>query len=390
MGFIEMWENAVDICNVLQGKHLEQSVAHDFKQTCGTSNSPSSLGILISMAGTLVQKYRPLIELWRCYASKHGYKFVLDTATHDVLDTEWLKRRSAWTIQYSHMNRSASKQNSAYYWLKWVSAAEHLALFDWLLVVDGDTLISPPCQHIRLLKLLKIGHVVVKDYCPQCAPNSGVAFIRNSAHGHLFLKLLLEKRTWWDLSGDQDAFGLTLIEMLFLEHAHKSKAVEQTFASLVANGCIRYALPRYDSTKVEASFAACWHAKKRTITKSILLSSGGANFSTVQFLDATKYDINNLNGIDRRKLQKDADDLVFKHSLSSGPLISHFAGHRDMSTQLFGAIAREFSLPSSKTLESNGYANLCQQWSIQKKRECRPGMRSWRDRCVRGSWLCAA
>merc|ERR1712228_968394 len=101
----------------------------------------------------------------------------------------------------------------------------------------------------------------------------------------------------------------------------------------------------------------------------------GSNISqnVVQFINSRMFDVNNLNGLirpSRRELYP--PEAVWYYPVSTGPLITHFAGHRDIGEKLYGAIAKEFDLPSGSDLKSSQYAGLCKQWGKQESRACIP------------------
>mmetsp|Transcript_7819 Transcript_7819/g.16832 ORF Transcript_7819/g.16832 Transcript_7819/m.16832 type:complete len:300 (+) Transcript_7819:1-900(+) len=131
-----------------------------------------------------------------------------------------MKDGSRWRVHGSDLERS--------WWTRWVAARRELSNHDFLLVVDPDTFVFPSCFFTRLEEafsgVLQSGsqaEVFVRDIRDGEDLNNGVAMVRSSEGGHLFLDLLVSKERWPSaVAGpgpcmyDQSAFYEALLELM--------------------------------------------------------------------------------------------------------------------------------------------------------------------------------
>ena len=162
------------------------------------------VGILLAGNFAMIERYQPYINLWRCYALRHGFEFIIDTNTKHLDD------------HFRALN-----------WARWTSAQRNLKFYDWLVIVDPDMFVAPSCWSRSIMEVVDDVlkgtsedevHVVTRDVHDGQTMNNGVTIIRNSEIGHMFLDMLLEKMTYMQVfMFDQGSFDETVLEMLALE-----------------------------------------------------------------------------------------------------------------------------------------------------------------------------
>jgi len=212
--------------------------------------------------------------LWQCYAHRHSYHFVYDTAPyparpklHFTSPTAGGKALPAIDADFGmealhFLNATPSgiwtDAHDFKWWQRWYAARRHLPFFDVLLVVDADTAVFPACTGIGLLEALNMKDgglessywpgAATRDARPGEDLNGGVMVLTRSPWGRLYLELLLAKSRWpVDLAGSggwchsrQGAELHSFLELMALEQAAtQGLPLNQS----IALDCLRYALP---------------------------------------------------------------------------------------------------------------------------------------------------
>lgn len=200
--------------------------------------------VLVAMAGPGLAQFKDYVAWWRCYAEKHGYRFFLD---HEVQEGDLITSLDLSGLFESERKTFLSQINP-YIWFKLLSAKRRLDETDWLILVDHDTVPTPGCgMEVPIIEVFGKScckgtcwcHVVTADQWPINISdlgiglsfggeekNSGFTMIRNSAWGHLFLDLALERRQWPGMGiADQDAMAEAMLELMVLENPDTSRGL---------------------------------------------------------------------------------------------------------------------------------------------------------------------
>ena len=158
---------------------------------------PPRIGILLAGNEEMLERYQPYINLWRCYALRHGFEFIIDTNVRHLQD------------HYRALN-----------WARWTSAQRNLKFYDWLVIVDPDMFVAPSCWSRSIMEVLDDVlqgtsvdevHLVTREVHDGQTMNNGVTIIRNSEIGHLFLQMHLEKMSYMQIfMFDQGSFDETV------------------------------------------------------------------------------------------------------------------------------------------------------------------------------------
>lgn len=262
-----------------------------------TSTRPTEVAVLLAATSSMLQRYQPFINLWRCYALSHGLGFILET------------------------DQGAAPSPN---WMRWFAAERFLSFYDALLIVDPDQVIVAPCWHLSIAELLgtwptpdrPAPDVGVRDFGRPQTLNNGVALLRNSPRGWHFLKLLLEKASWLHtMEHDQGPFDETVLEMLSME-AMAANDINESYDS----ECAQFLFPNSKGHHDLARYAmCCWRT-----TESLSGPFGERRSQVIRFLDPRQYDVNHVVGA---------------RGLSDPALLYHFAGRSkdwDAMLQTFG------------------------------------------------------
>eukprot|EP00933_Yihiella_yeosuensis_P020572 TRINITY_DN16464_c1_g1_i1.p1 TRINITY_DN16464_c1_g1~~TRINITY_DN16464_c1_g1_i1.p1 ORF type:complete len:483 (+),score=77.11 TRINITY_DN16464_c1_g1_i1:157-1605(+) len=230
-----------------------------------------NVAILLASDAKALRRFQPFINLWRCYALRHNYHFILDTDV--TLVTE---------------------EGLPLNWLRWFAAERHLEFHDYLLVVDPDQFIVPECWHLSIVDEVladrkELPDVILKDTGAPQTLNNGVVFVRNSPRGRFFLELLLKKAPWLNtIQFDQGAFDETVLEVLGFEKAAKAGSMRYGYDSL----CLPYQFKREDGVELIAHYAMCWWNEAEHMAGKV----GNRSSNTFRFVDPRKIDINHVVG----------------------------------------------------------------------------------------------
>eukprot|EP00929_Paragymnodinium_shiwhaense_P068232 TRINITY_DN34282_c0_g1_i2.p1 TRINITY_DN34282_c0_g1~~TRINITY_DN34282_c0_g1_i2.p1 ORF type:complete len:597 (+),score=103.81 TRINITY_DN34282_c0_g1_i2:152-1942(+) len=278
-----------------QGQRPGESTSFS-KQEAEEATS-SVVGILLPVLGRAKEEFAPYFEWWRCYCTRYGFKFFLDDGEEPadlvppdlqaILDGD---RRDAASSPLWGLSKTdiayIKKSVTPFAWLRWLSAEKHLHLVGLLIVIEPDMVPSPGCgMEIPLNAFAHLccnGHcicdVVVGDMKPHSwegVPdvnansgedmNTGFSMIRNSPRGHLFLRLVLQRKAWPGLGmPDQDAAGEAVLEMLSLER----RLLDKEPADFLYQGqCLPKMFhrprslqdPRLPWSYSSADYGMCWH-----------------------------------------------------------------------------------------------------------------------------------
>ncbi|OLQ04538.1 hypothetical protein AK812_SmicGene12385 [Symbiodinium microadriaticum] len=271
-------------------EHLLNSMHSDWP--AGTADG--KVGLLVAVAGPVADEMADFIRWWKCYADRHGYLFLQDDEEpEDMVPPAFAQLLAATAVRgVDRLSlHTLKRQVSRYAWLKWISAKSHLGEVDWLLLVDPDMYPTPGCgmdvpvveTYERICSGTSACSVISNDMWPRDwaviekerrqvgggylsggqDKNAGFTMIRNDQLGHLFLDLVLERRSWFGLGmPDQDAAGEALLELISLENSLSDKP-------LYDNGCMvnmfltpasSLLLPNGDSVSSyrPADYGMCW------------------------------------------------------------------------------------------------------------------------------------
>merc|ERR1712091_382500 len=114
--------------------------------------------------------YQPFINLWRCYALRHGLAFILETDDQEV----------------------SAPYHRAPNWLRWLTARRYIEFYKALLVVDPDQFIVPECWNMSIPAILgawsgDAPDIATRDFGQPQTLNNGVVLLRSTAVGIFFL-----------------------------------------------------------------------------------------------------------------------------------------------------------------------------------------------------------
>lgn len=279
------------------------------------------VAVLMAATPSMLKVYQPFINLWRCYALRHGLGFILETDDVDV----------------SYPNQRAPN------WMRWFAARRYIHFYSALLVVDPDQFVVPECWGVSIpallgaragpAKLATRGEeatldaglvatpaVATRDFGRPQTLNNGLALIRNSSRGLYFLEALLLKAAWMQtIEKDQGAFDETILEVLGLEARERG---EEGYDS----ECTQHLFPTAGGNHEIARYALCWWR-----WAEVLAGPFGARRShVVHFLDPRVADVNHVVGA------RGMDDPA---------LLYHFAGR----SKDWGAMLDTFGLERRHT-----------------------------------------
>lgn len=272
------------------GVPLRASSVQNAQQGAGPTSQSSKKQVAVLLAATpsMLSTYQPFINLWRCYAIRHGLAFILETD-----DTE---------VQRPHQR--------APNWLRWLAARRYIEFYAALLVVDPDQFVVPECWNMSIPAILGAWagspsrpppDIATRDFGRPQTLNNGVVLLRSSPRGIFFLDQLLEKGSWMQtIEKDQGAFDETILEILGLEAAARG---EKGYDS----ECSQHVFPNARGNHEVALYALCWWR-----VSEMLAGPFGARKSTVvRFVDPRIVDVNHVVGA---------------RGLAETALLHHFAG----------------------------------------------------------------
>lgn len=255
----------------------------------GGWTSLEQVAILVAATPSMVPVYQPFVNLWRCYALRHGLAFIYETD-----DTE--------------VSRPHTRAPN---WMRWFAARKHIAFYKAILVVDPDEFVVPECWNMSVPAILgawadaaagqRIPDVAMRDFGQPQTLNNGMVLIRRSPRGLFFLDLLLEKAAWMQtIEKDQGAFDETVLEVLGFEAAARGgEGYDSECAALV--------FPNAKGNHEVGRYALCWWR----VSERLAGPFGSRKSSMIRFADPRLADVNHVVGA--RGLQERA-------------LVHHFAG----------------------------------------------------------------
>ncbi|CAJ1396943.1 unnamed protein product [Effrenium voratum] len=270
----------------------------------GCSQASRSVAVLVAATPNQIHTYQPFLNLWRCYAVRHGISFILETDDTEV----------------------SPPHHRAPNWLRWFSAKKFLNYYEALLVVDPDQFVVPECWNVSIPAVLGAWaggifgapDVATRDFGKPQTLNNGVVFIRSSPRGHFFLDLLLEKASWMqNIEKDQGAFDETVLEVLGLEAAARGEAGYDS-------ECAQYIWPNAKGNHEIALYALCWWRTSERLAGQF----GARRSSFLRFADPRLVDVNHVVGA---------------RGLSEPAVLHHFAGRSkdwDFMLETFGMARR--------------------------------------------------
>ncbi|CAK8992136.1 unnamed protein product [Durusdinium trenchii] len=262
------------------------------------------VAVLAAATPNKIHAYQPFLNLWRCYALRHGLAFILETDDTEV----------------------SPPHHRAPNWLRWFTAKKYLSYYKALLVVDPDQLIVPECWNISIPAVLGAWSggafgspdVATRDFGKPQTLNNGVVMIRSSPRGHFFLDLLLEKAAWMqNIEKDQGAFDETVLEILGLEATARG---DEGYDS----ECAQYVWPNAKGNHEIALYAMCWWR----ICQRLAGPFGARRSTFFHFADPRLVDINHVVGA---------------RGLNEPAVLHHFAGRSkdwDFMLETFGMARR--------------------------------------------------
>lgn len=266
------------------------------------------IAVLIAAAPSMLRVYQPFINLWRCYAVRHGLGFVLDT---DMTDVTWPHQRAAT-------------------WMRWFAARRHLKFYGALLVVDLDQFVAPECWNVSIPGVLgawagafgggSAPDVGTRDFARPQTSNNGVVLVRSSPRGLFFVEQLLAKAAWMQtIERDQGAFDETVLEVLGLEAAARG---EEGYAS----ECAQHVFANARGDHEVALYARCWWR----ISERLAGPFGARRSGAILFADPRVADVNHVLGA---------------RGLAEPAVLQHFAGR----SQDWAAMLEAFGLERRHT-----------------------------------------
>lgn len=206
------------------------------------------VAILLAATPSMLHVYQPFINLWRCYALRHGLDFILET---DDTEVSWPHHRAP-------------------NWMRWFAAFRQLRFYAALLVVDPDQFVVPECWNVSIPGVLgawagagasggardaawpSAPDVATRDFGRPQTLNNGVVLVRSSPRGRFFLEQLLAKAAWMQtIEKDQGAFDETILEVLGLEAVARG---EEGYDS----ECAQFVFPNARGNHEVALYALCW------------------------------------------------------------------------------------------------------------------------------------
>lgn len=264
--------------------------------------------LLIAATPNMLTMYQPFVNLWRCYALRHGLAFLLETDA-DVLP-------------------HGLPPN----WMRWFAARKHLEHWRSLTIVEPDQFVVPECWPLSLRDVLAgtppfhalrpEPDVATRDFGRPQTLNNGVVFLRNTARGFYFLSELMKKADWMQtIEYDQGAFDETILEFMGMEARDRGAAGYDS-------ECVGFLFPNANGNHEAASYAECWWRQAEA-------SSGpfGARHSrSLRLVDPRITDVNHVVGA--RGVQEPA-------------LLHHFAGR----AKDWSAMLAMFGLPRRQTAD---------------------------------------
>eukprot|EP00439_Symbiodinium_sp_Y106_P082523 s600_g21.t4 len=291
-----------------RGPESGGSVFHDQVAilVAATPNQHEALNCQLQLTYPIQQihTYQPFLNLWRCYALRHGFAFILETD-----DTE---------VRPPH--------HRAPNWLRWFTAKKYLSYYKALLVVDPDQFVVPECWNVSIPAVLGAWagglygspDVATRDFGRPQTLNNGVVLIRSSNRGHFFLDLLLEKAAWMqNIEKDQGAFDETVLEVLGMEATARG---EEGYDS----ECAQYVWPNAKGNHEIALYALCWWRRSERLAGPF----GARRSLFFRFADPGLVDVNHVVGA---------------RGLSEPAVLHHFAGRSkdwDFMLDTFGMARR--------------------------------------------------
>lgn len=270
----------------------------------GSGQTTGQVAVLVAATPNKIHTYQPFLNLWRCYALRHGMAFILETDDTEV----------------------SPPHHRAPNWLRWFTAKKYLSYYKALLVVDPDQLIVPECWNVSIPAVLGAWSggafgspdVATRDFGKPQTLNNGVVLIRSSQRGHFFLDLLLEKAAWMqNIEKDQGAFDETVLEILGMEATARG---DEGYDS----ECAQYVWPNAKGNHEIALYALCWWRASERLAGPF----GARHSSFFRFADPRLVDVNHVVGA--RGLEEPA-------------VLHHFAGRSkdwDFMLETFGMARR--------------------------------------------------
>jgi len=255
----------------------------------GGAKIADQVAVLIAATPSMLHVYQPFINLWRCYAWRHGLAFVLETD-----DTE---------VSPPHQR--------APNWMRWFAARRHLPFYRALLVVDPDEFVVPECWNISIPAVLRAWtadadrwpapDVAMRDFGRPQTLNNGVVLLRNSPRGVFFLDHLLDKVAWMQtIEKDQGAFDETVLEVLGLEARARG---EEGYDS----ECAKHVFPNARGNHEVALYVLCWWR----VSERWGGPFGARGSTVIHFADPRLADVNHVVGA---------------RGLAEPAILHHFAG----------------------------------------------------------------
>jgi len=302
-------------CSGMRVQELDRAALPSPAQSRSTKMATSDqVAVLVAATPNKLEEYQPFINLWRCYALRHGLGFILETD-----DTEVTRPH------YRAPN-----------WMRWFAARKNIVFYKALLVVDPDQVIVPECWDISIPGLLgswssdtdSLPDIGIRDFGRPQTLNNGMAFVRNSPRGIFFLDQLLEKAAWMQtIEKDQGAFDETILEVLNLE-------VQESGQEGYDSECVQYVFPNAHGHHEIALYAMCWWR----ICEQLAGPFGARTSKVVRFMDPRIVDVNHVVGA---------------RGLSDPALLYHFAGRgKDWQEMLgFFGLERRHTGNCSKVFE---------------------------------------
>ncbi|CAE7227581.1 unnamed protein product [Symbiodinium sp. CCMP2592] len=312
----------------LQGRSVPQpqpTPVQTSRRGHGSLPREEQAAVLIAATPAMLKRYQPFINLWRCYALRHGHAFLLETDEGEA---------------------------PAPNWLRWYAARRYLPLYAALLLVDPDQIIVAPCWELSIIELAgtwperdasrPLPDVGLRDFGRPQTLNNGVVLLRNSVRGHFFLELLLEKALWFQtIERDQGPFDETVLEVLGMEARMQRGA---TYDS----ECAQYLFPNHQGNHEVSLYALCWWR----ISEELAGPFGDRNSSIIRFVDPRLADINHVVGA---------------RGLSDPALLYHFAGR----SKDWEAMLKTFGLDAERTRACQEVFNYVDNRSSME--DCVPG-----------------
>ncbi|OLQ05755.1 hypothetical protein AK812_SmicGene11023 [Symbiodinium microadriaticum] len=290
----------------LQGRSLPQrqpSAVQTSRRGHGSLLREEQAAVLIAATPAMLKKYQPFINLWRCYALRHGHAFLLETDEGEA---------------------------PAPNWLRWYAARRYLPLYAAILLVDPDQIIMAPCWDLSIIELAgtwperdasrPLPDVGLRDFGRPQTLNNGVVLLRNSVRGNFFLELLLEKALWFQtIERDQGPFDETILEVLGME-------AQMRHGATYDSECSQYLFPNHQGNHEVSLYALCWWR----VSEELAGPFGDRNSSIIRFVDPRLTDINHVVGA---------------RGLSDPALLYHFAGR----SKDWEAMLETFGLDAART-----------------------------------------